>query len=120
MYILIFRISTTEKELVQIDEGLVNYSITNGIDNPAIERSRSPSPTLDVPFFNPSESFNNNRAQNNYSSFGNTGQTDVYTVNYGSDISQILKEVNSITRVIQHTVSDTKNENVSIYFIVWL
>lgn len=58
-----------------------------------------------------------NRSHNNYSSFENNGQNnDLYTVNYGSDISQILKEVNSLNNVIPHHVQEVKTERVSICF----
>lgn len=91
----------------------INYSTTNGIDTPNTERSRSPSPTLDGPFFNPVESFGLTRPQNNYSSFENNGQNDIYAINYGSDISQILKEVNSINNVLEHANLDVKTADVS-------
>ncbi|KAK9679272.1 INTS6/SAGE1/DDX26B/CT45 C-terminus [Popillia japonica] len=106
-------LNTVEKELMNPDYKSINYSTTNGIDTPNTERSRSPSPTLDGPFFNPVESFGLTRPQNNYSSFENNGQNDIYAINYGSDISQILKEVNSINNVLEHANLDVKTADVT-------
>lgn len=110
VFFIFTRFSCVEKELPNVEEKpSVNNITVNGIDSPTSERSRSPSPTLEVPCYQPIEPFNNMRPlpQNSYSSYENNLQNDLY-VNYGSDISQILKEANSFNNALQYHIQDVK------------
>ncbi|XP_017782990.1 PREDICTED: integrator complex subunit 6-A isoform X2 [Nicrophorus vespilloides] len=73
----------------------VNNLAVNGIDTLVIERSRSPSPTLEMACYNPTDS-NVGTHQRTYSTSENSTEN---FYNYSTDdkqISQILKEANSM------------------------
>ena len=113
------RTSAIEKDLPSFDERPSLIAV-NGLDNSASssERSRSPSPTMDMPSYSVSEV---NLANRNSNPFGytNSGALDTATTNSLNDfypsvsvsddskqsISQILKEANSINNsVVNHQV----------------
>lgn len=95
--------NSIEREIPPLEEK-PNINITvNGIDNSPSERSRSPSPTLDLPIYsNIPDPILHPRISliNNSSEFTSSIQNDPYTfpgfVSDDKQISQILKEANSI------------------------
>ncbi|EFA02055.1 integrator complex subunit 6 [Tribolium castaneum] len=100
--------SVIEKELPSFDERPTLVTV-NGLDSPSSsERSRSPSPTMDMPSYSVNE-VNYARNSNPYS-YTNSGALDTVTTNSLNDfypsicddkqsISQILKEANSVSVV---------------------
>ncbi|XP_022906300.1 integrator complex subunit 6-A [Onthophagus taurus] len=114
-------LNAIDKEIINIEEkpNLSTVVAVNGLDsNVILERPRSPSPTLDVPFYNSSEPFTPIRPslnQHTYSSVENNHQNDnTYSMNYDSDISQILKEANNINNsVIKERTEEVKPQNIS-------
>ncbi|KAF7287926.1 integrator complex subunit 6 [Rhynchophorus ferrugineus] len=120
-------LTTNEKELPRFEEQ--PNIITNGLDSPSSsERSRSPSPTLELPSFD--LNYSNSSASNSilpirnnisYSTAGNTHNdnitlnpyNDYYNVqssieNTNKEISQILKETN-YNHVSNSTTEPTNN-----------
>ncbi|XP_044255947.1 integrator complex subunit 6 [Tribolium madens] len=98
--------SVIEKDLPSFDERPTLVTV-NGLDSPSSsERSRSPSPTLDMPSYSVNE-VNYARNSNPYN-YTNSGALDTVTTNSLNDfypsvcddkqsISQILKEANSVS-----------------------
>ncbi|KAJ3657747.1 hypothetical protein Zmor_009530 [Zophobas morio] len=114
--------SAIEKDLPSFDERPSLIAV-NGLDNSASssERSRSPSPTMDMPSYSVSEV---NLANRNSNPFGytNSGALDTATTNSLNDfypsvsvsddskqsISQILKEANSINNSVVNHQAEVK------------
>lgn len=109
-HLFCFRTSVIEKELPSFDERPALIAV-NGLDSPSSsERSRSPSPTLDMPSYSTNEvNYTNRNSSYNYT---NSGALDTVTTNSLNDfypsvsvsddkqtISQILKEANSVSVV---------------------
>lgn len=119
-------LNSIEREIPSFDEK-PTMIVLNGFDTPTSERSRSPSPTLELPAYNtpepsrvlPSLNFNTNSLElNNTSSL--TLNDSSYSLptftSVDSQISQILKEANSISpnvsninNVTTNNINDTKS-----------
>jgi integrator complex subunit 6 len=116
-----------EKDLPSFDERPALIAV-NGLDSPSSsERSRSPSPTLDMPSYSVSEVNFANRNSNPFN-YSNSGALDTVTTNSLNDfypsisvnddnkqsISQILKEANSLSVIVNNTTPEVKPKVVVV------
>lgn len=114
---LISRLNSNEKEPIVEEKPFVNSFIANGIDNEINDsRSRSPSPTLELPMYNVADgNYNAKNTQNQYTystsslSDSNTNMlNDSYLLSDDKQISQILKEANNLNSIHQNNIQENK------------